>query len=725
MAYSPDIVGTDLASRYRADLPTTTVSRREADIAEDWNNQDSIIGFLASGAQNTLDRIVSDVSSGDPDRIVRARQSYAGLQDTLRDNTDKISLIRNYKGGGALAESLRKTAEALGTNAYNQIEVTLPDGRKTTLGLAFNGDGDVLSDPGKGFRDRGFSDADVSAYLGGSYVASDGTTRKSSALQECAHMFMDPKSNARLANGSVFDRNHVQDQEGMQAVSSNWERIESIFGDGAKKFVRTAHNMFLESGAYEHIIPGLLDAAEDYQKKTGLTGARLAASVMSSYRALTDSAVSGPPRGEAGDTSRAMTVPRRQMADAAASKAIAFLRGDNRPADGVFSAKSTAALKKGFALQAYFTASGYDVYKREEGDTMSFSDVLGQFTARAGTAEEGSGVLGEFLGTDTTPGVSARIDGLVGGGTDPRQTVRFDSADPADYLSRVGKTKAGSMSEGADTLADGVKAVLQYGVFRRMMKGRHAGEALTDVAAALEDAPETDPVLSRTRKVFEKSGITDKYAQNELIGCMVDALRTGQRFDFQTVIGELAFGNRRPTVPGTLTEAGKQGLRDWYYGAVAAPLQFADYDRQVRAHLASTEGGSLSAADVNAVVVRMNTARKALIDRFAWEGKPFDPTVLDRAVLGLRSRYTTERDVNGNSLEKFDYVSPEGILKALDPETRKVVEGVLSTAVAPANRRYHENKLAIDMSRNKAYASTEGREAAKPEKGSKGNPFAR
>lgn len=642
-----DVVNDDLMERYGKTKPVQqTYLEREDALSRQQQEPDSLVGFLTSGATTELNGIISDLSSGDPGRIAKAKQGLDDFNDTLRLNSGNINQFRNYTGGGALATQCRNMSEFLGTNKHLQMEVTMPDGRTTTLGKAF-ADPEIVGDPGRGFVSNGADRGLVSAWLSGEYTLPDGQKAADPMLKEALGNYIPKDSSGRPEQ--TDNRNamfHEQANQGGLAILNNWGRVKQVFGDGAPMFARMLHQHNIEVGGFQHLVPALLDWGEAHSSRSGITGTRLASYIMGSLGNFATGAVQGDPDAD-GRTARPVTANKRRIINATAVKALAAMERTGQDLD-LSDPSKISAMNESLSMISQMTASGVDIFGGEDGGNgRRLIDRFAEHVANAGTPMARSGFVFDWYGDDTTPGFSRILDTLVTGGVDFTQVGgKYTSPDVNDWLKLQKASGGHSTCPIADTMGVGLKNAIRASVAPVAANGVQPENALQTV---LRDPDRADVLVARMTKEVMRNGVASERAAQYIVGHVLNSVRNHTTLNLQTLIRDTAFNDQVAREDPEIAKS----LRNWYYASVAAPMQFAEEHNATLAHLMDPDGGGLSQMEAMGVMSSLGLQVADVVNRSKRNGGDlaYNPARVYQSA--RRSGYYYEQEPTGRTARKY------------------------------------------------------------------------
>ena len=574
MEDNPDL-DNDLASKYGDELPPApslgpTWQDREQKLAKDISTEGTLASYLIGRPRADLE-IQSLISAG---KVAEAKEKYDARYAAIDANRGNMSAVAAMDArNGTNARLLRDQAEYELRYEFNKLPVTTVDGQQTTLGRFF-ADPNMYKDPGKSYEDRGFYRSDVDAFLN----SDDEELRRSLGF------FM--KSKGPL---------HLQDKEAAHAVHVNWRDITDVFGKGSSAMVQNLYVTHRESGAAAPMLKSMIELGRAHAAATKLKDEELTGSFFGAYRDLIFSAYRGDP-DQTGSQTRDVTPNKRLQADALITRTLAEMaKRDSTYSMRLDDPGVKGGLREAVSMIAEASADGIDLVK-EAAPGGNLYDMLAK-----DMADRASGFQ-----SDSVPERWRRFnDGLRNqftGGRDFARTVFDLSGDPLDYL-KLDRSAGGRSTNQA---ADGISAAMMARLRRTFVGDIFGGKTPYAAWNALRSDPlRASAAMNMMVHDLEKyfTGPGARSLATQLAESAFNAFGRGTKLNVETLLRDAANSARlRKASPLAYESA-----RSWFYGNVAAPVQYADKLAELDRHVASEEGGGLNDRDRAAFMSRMRS----------------------------------------------------------------------------------------------------------------------
>ena len=568
-------LGNDLTSRYGDELPPVpslgpTWQDREQKLAKDISTEGTLAGYLVGLPRKELE-LQSLISAG---KTAEAKELYDSMYAAIDANRGNMSAVAAMDArNGANAKLLVEQAQRALRYDFNKLDVTTVDGQQTTLGRFF-ADPNMYKDPGKSYEDRGFYRSDVDAFL----------NSDDEGLRRSLGFFM--KSKGPL---------HIQDKEAAHAVRTNWQDITDVFGKGAEAMVQNLYVTHRESGAAAPMLKSMIELGRAHAAATKLKDEELTDSFFGAYRDLIFSAYRGD-SDQTGSQARDITPNKRLQADALITRTLAEMaRRDPTYSMRLDDPVVKGGLREAVSMIAEASADGIDLVK-EAAPGGNLYDLLAK-----DMADRASGVQ-----SDSVPERWRRFnDGLRNqftGGRDFAQMAFDRSGDALDYL-KLDRAAGGRSTNQA---ADGISAAMMTRLRRTFVGDIFGGKTPYAAWNAMRSNPQKmsaamGAMVSDLERYFTGPGARSLATQ--LAESAFNAFGHGTRLNVETLLRDAANSVRLRNASPLAYES----ARNWFYGNVAVPVQYADKLAELDRHVASEEGGGLNDRDRAAFMSRMRS----------------------------------------------------------------------------------------------------------------------
>lgn len=643
--------GQDLASKY-ADAATPlpslgqTWQERETKLAKEIRTEGTLAGYLAGNPQLET-KIIYLLSSG---KTAEAKALWDRKNETESANYDGISAISTMDArNGTNARILVDQASRSMKREFDNTEVTLVDGRKTTVGRYF-ADPDAYKDPGESFRGMGFNQENVDAFL----------NAEDHGLRRAMGFFMkDAQELAkRGAGGTSVASMNIQNNEAASAIRTSWQDIRDTFGDGAEAFAQNVFATHEKSGAAAPMVGALLELGKAHAQATGLKGTALTDSLFGSYRDLVFSAYRGD-SDRTGSTSRDVTPDKQMKADALIARTLAKVaqRDPNMYSMRLDDPALKAGLRDAVSMIAEASADMMDLVQIAQEGGHNIFDLLAEDMANR--------VKG--VATDSIPARWRRFtDGLKNqftGGRDFAQVAYDRSGDVFDYM----KLSRSAGGESTNKSADGISAAIMAN-FRRTFAGDiFAGKTPYEAYASIASDPAKmrkamDGMVTDLSKFFTGRGARPLAVQ--LAEQVFRTFGRGGRLNVEDALRDFA-NNEMARKASPLAY---ESARNWFFGTVAGAYRYDAKLAQLDTHLASDEGGKLNDRDRAAHMSRVRSRIGELTARAERGDTSVNPMLVIDEELNHGTYYTLRNA--GPMLGKDGR-------PVIDPETRKPVPNLV------------------------------------------------
>ena len=469
-----DIFNGDVTSRYSEQMEPGRYSWRQAesDLTRDVFEKpgESVAGLAWNFEQTHVDKVANLLANGD---FAAAKEDYDKLRESIRLNWDGLSTMAQMQGDGygPMSNQIGAKARAILGGAFNQREVVLSDGSKTTIGQALADGSPFLAGKSEELSSFGFGSNATDLYLKNDKVIKS---------------VMDPL--LRSSHSGVPVANRLQLIELAEDYANNKERVDDAFGDGAQRFMDYIRDTHQTSGCAAHTFRTLLDFAEDYSGKTGITGKQLASDVVGGYNDLVASTFQGDPQvGRDGVRRPAeITDDQRRMFDATLLPALKMtLEGlDDRTPVDLRDPRLKRSLLDVMDVVAYSKAQGSDILSDCRNAGYDVNAALGGFVRNALLdMEQPSDNIVEGVRR-----LRSDMLGRITGGRSPQRIDAQLSGRAEDYMKGVDRrTGARSLCPEADGMADTIHGYLLRELTPAMAKGQLYPDAAMADPAKLVD----------------------------------------------------------------------------------------------------------------------------------------------------------------------------------------------------------------------------------------------
>lgn len=569
-----DIFNGDVTSRYSEQMEPGRYSWRQAesDLTRDVFEKpgESVAGLAWNFEQTHVDKVANLLANGD---FAAAKEDYDKLRESIRLNWDGLSTMAQMQGDGygPMSNQIGAKARAILGGAFNQREVVLSDGSKTTIGRALADNSPFLAGKSEELSSFGFGTNATDLYLKNDKVIKS---------------VMDPL--LRSSHSGVPVANRLQLIELAEDYANNKERVDGVFGDGAQRFMDYIRDTHQTSGCAAHTFRTLLDFAEDYSGKTGVAGKQLASDVVGGYNDLVASTFQGDPQiGRDGVRRPAeITDDQRRMFDATLLPALKMtLEGlDDRTPVDLRDPRLKRSLLDVMDVVAYSKAQGSDILSDCRNAGYDVNAALGGFVRNALLdMEQPSDNIVEGVRR-----LRSDMLGRITGGRSPQRVDAQLSGRAEDYMKGVERrTGVRSLCPEADGMADTIHGYLLRELTPAMAKGQ-----LYPDAARANPAKMVDGLARKLSRSFYGPGrglAAQAVAQAALFGAtapngdvLSQGFMNGGQVNVEELIATLAFS------PGSdANDPMIASLRSWYSGNVAMDLQFGKRRAKLRDSLLS------------------------------------------------------------------------------------------------------------------------------------------
>ena len=569
-----DIFNGDVTSRYSEQMEPGRYSWRQAesDLTRDVFEKpgESVAGLAWNFEQTHVDKVANLLANGD---FAAAKEDYDKLRESIRLNWDGLSTMAQMQGDGygPMSNQIGAKARAILGGAFNQREVVLSDGSKTTIGQALADDSPFLAGKSEELSSFGFGSNATDLYLKNDKVIKS---------------VMDPL--LRSSHSGVPVANRLQLIELAEDYANNKERVDGAFGDGAQRFMDYIRDTHQTSGCAAHTFRTLLDFAEDYSGKTGITGKQLASDVVGGYNDLVASTFQGDPQvGRDGVRRPAeVTDDQRRMFDATLLPALKMtLEGlDDRTPVDLRDPRLKRSLLDVMDVVAYSKAQGSDILSDCRNAGYDVNAALGGFVRNALLdIEQPSDNIVEGVRR-----LRSDMLGRITGGRSPQRIDAQLSGRAEDYMKGVDRrTGTRSLCPEADGMADTIHGYL----LRELTPAMANGQLYSDAAMA-DPAKLVDGLARKLSRSFYGPGrelAAQAVAQAALFGAtapngdvLSQGFMNGGQVNVEELIATLAFSPGSDANDPTIAS-----LRSWYSGNVAMDLQFGERRAKLRDSLLS------------------------------------------------------------------------------------------------------------------------------------------
>lgn len=569
-----DIFNGDVTSRYSEQMEPGRYSWRQAesDLSRDVFERpgETVAGLMWNFNQTHVDPIANFLAQGD---FAAAKQNYDKALEDIRLNWEGGSKLGQMQGDGygTVTNELASRTNAVLRADFNQRKVKLPDGTETTIGYALSDNSPFLSSKSSELSDFGFGANATDLYLKNDKVIKS---------------VMDPL--LRSSHSGVPVANRLQLIELAEDYANNKERVDGAFGDGAQRFMDYIRDTHQTSGCAAHTFRTLLDFAEDYSGKTGVTGKQLASDVVGGYNDLVASTFQGDPQvGRDGVRRPAeITDDQRRMFDATLLPALKMtLEGlDDRTPVDLRDPRLKRSLLDVMDVVAYSKAQGSDILSDCRNAGYDVNAALGGFVRNALLdMEQPSDNIVEGVRR-----LRSDMLGRITGGRSPQRIDAQLSGRAEDYMKGVDRrTGARSLCPEADGMADTIHGYLLRELTPAMAKGQ-----LYPDAAMADPAKLVDGLARKLSRSFYGPGrelAAQAVAQAALFGAtapngdvLSQGFMNGGQVNVEELIATLAFSPGSDANDPTIAS-----LRSWYSGNVAMDLQFGERRAKLRDSLLS------------------------------------------------------------------------------------------------------------------------------------------
>ena len=611
-----DIFSGDITERYGATLRAGLGNLPKMSSIEDaymesaaQGPDETVAGLALNFDEARVQNVAGLLASGD---YTAAKQSYDNMRDEVKTNWDGlVRMSRLDERVGPNAAMLGKRAKAIVAGAYNQEEVTLPDGTKITLGQAFGEGSNFLADRTDFDHLAAFGKASKELYLSG-----DAT----------AKAIMDPLIGQGKGGASLPNRLQLTDLA--DDYANNKALVDDVFGDGAHRFVTGVMESHASSGCASETFRTLLGFAQDYSRKTGTSGKQLASDVLNGYFGALGSTFRGDPKTDAKGVrvKQEISDDQRRLFDAMFLPTITSTMkgvGDGQPFN-----LNDPRLRQGLLevadISAWMEASGVNLMALARDENYDINDAFGRYIR--------DGMLGVTRNTDNLVEgfrrARADLTGRIVGADTATQAAVCLTGQPADYAASIARANGGaSLNAAADVMATDVQRFILKRISVDMARGTSYQDALASLART-GGTDELAEVLSQSLAGNDKG-----LAAKALARKVVSEFANGRRVNIQDAIAELAMGGESASLP----PRSRTVLMRWYQGNVPGPLQFGD---ERSALMESLLADNLSDAQARRTV----SAASAMAATFATAGR--NPRDVFKSARGVGTMYVpVDREV--------------------------------------------------------------------------------
>lgn len=569
-----DIFTGDVTSRYNEQMEPGRYSWRQAesDLTRDVFERpgETVAGLAWNFQQTHVDKVAALLANGD---FAAAKENYDKLREDIRLNWDGLSTMAQMTadGYGEMSARLGERSRSILSGDYNQQRVKLSDGSEVTIGQALADNSPFLAGKSEELSGFGFGENATSLYLKNDKVIKS---------------VMDPLLRAAHSGQPVANR--LQLIELAEDYANNAERVSDTFADGAQRFMDYLQDTHKTSGCAAQTFRTLLDFAEDYSSKTGITGKQLASNVVSGYNDLVASTFQGDAQvGRDGVRRPAeITDDQRRMFDATLLPALKMtMEGlDAQTPVDLHDPRLKRSLLEVMDVVAYAKAQGSDILSDCRNSGYDVNAALGGYVRNALLdMEQPSDNIVEGVRR-----LRSDMANRITGGRSPQRIDAQLSGRAEDYMKGVDRrTNLRSLCPEADGMADTIHGYLLRELTPEMAKGRlYADAAMANPGKLVDGLAQK---LSRSFYGPGRLGAAQAVAQAVLYGArapngdvLSQGFLNGGNVNVEELVATLAFSPGADANDPTIAT-----LRSWYSGNVAMDLQFGERRSRLRDSLLS------------------------------------------------------------------------------------------------------------------------------------------
>ena len=569
-----DIFNGDVTSRYSEQREPGRYSWRQAetDLTRDVFEKpgETVAGLAWNFQQTHVDKVAALLANGD---FAAAKENYDRLREDIRLNWDGLSTMAQMTadGYGEMSARLGERSRSILNGDYNQQTVKLSDGSEVTIGQALADNSPFLAGKSQELTGFGFGENATSLYL-----------KNDSVIKSV----MDPLLRAKNSGQPIG--NKLQLIELAEDYANNAERVTNTFADGAQRFMDYVQDTHRTSGCAAQTFRTLLDFAEDYSSKTGITGKQLASNVVNGYNDLVASTFQGDAQVGRDGVRRPpeITDEQRRLFDATLLPALKETMRDldgQTPVD-LRDPRLKQSLLEVMDTIAYAKSQGADILSDARNTGYDVNSAFGGYVRNA--------LLDREQPSDNiVEGVRRLRSDMaqrITGGRSPQRITASLTGRAEDYLAGVDRrTNTRSLCPEADGMADTIHGYLIRELTPEMARGRLYPDA---AVARSEDL--TAGLAKKLSRSFYGPGrelAAQMVAQAVLFGAstpdgsvLSQGFLNGGNVNVEELIASLAFA------PGAdANDPAVRSLRTWYSGNVAMDLQFGERRSRLRDSLLS------------------------------------------------------------------------------------------------------------------------------------------
>lgn len=527
--------------------PKVHWAARERQINEDISAgpEQTVAGFAWEFDNRYVQNIKSQLAYGD---FAAAKASYDNLVQDIDLNRADLLSFSQIRGAGVMSDRLAQQSERILSGAFNQEKVTLADGTETTVGAVLSDLDRFNATKSEDLRRKNFSDGVINRFLSGD-----------SAMQRLIRPVMEIRPGTTPGD-------QLQIQELANAYNEDYDRVTGLFGDGTSMFLSQVLDMHKTSGNAAATMRSLVDLAENYGTRNGVSGTRLATEITTGYNDLlmavmkSDDQVDG--RGQKQPVQ--ITDNQRRMFDAMLIPAVnETLRalGESSSFD-FYNPAFRRALAETADVLAYSSAARVDLFSECRRAGVNINKVFGEHGMRAVTGVRHPSTDFIQVAQDLRREMTTRITG----GRDAATIASRLTGSSADYIGSVSRTTGTqSMCPEADNLA---AETHQY-LFRELMPMVATGMSIDEAASTKSVGGDLSVGL---RDVIARSfhGNGKMEAARAIADVVLESFLSGREMNFEDAISRTAFDE---AFAKAHPDAAKT-LRNWYHGNIVNALQF-------------------------------------------------------------------------------------------------------------------------------------------------------
>lgn len=578
MDYS--VFDNDLAARFAEVRPDPQPTGEWEDYDKEVSQQigagpdQTTAGFAWNFANVYGLNLQSLVQSGD---YAKARAYRDQLRESIEANRDNLlDLARNadnqtpmgQPGPGQITLELAKRAKDVLMYGFDNAEVTLPDGTKSTVGAVLADGSPVLAGQTQDLEQAGFG-----SNVAGLLMQGDDMQRQ--VMKTLTNPIMQPQGRSTRA-GQVPNRLQIVNLA--NDVANNWDRLSETFGDGLVNFVDYVSSSHASSGNASATLRTLTELAEALNANGEYSGKDLAARVINGYNDMLAAAYRGDEAyDEQGRVHQAqISDNQRRTFDAVVLPAIqTALRQGVTP--DFRDPRFRQAVKEVADTISFVSASGADLFTEARDKGFDLNGDFGRYIVSAiSGAPAASGNI-----VETTRRLRQSLDQYVMGGRDTTPVPVQMSGQSKDYISSIEKSNGSKSScPEADGMALSAKQYIMRSLLPFMAGGHRVDDAFNYV---LSDDTRRERFLAGLADQLAPSFHGDGAGQLARLVAeqVVQAVLGGRGLSIEEAVANIAMDGKVASDMPAVSKAANA----WYHGNVSNAVITAEYREQLKAHL--------------------------------------------------------------------------------------------------------------------------------------------